>query len=339
MTRLSRVLVTGATGLLGNNLVRHLLGLGARVRVLVREGADPRPLEGLDVERAVGDVRDAAAVARALTDVEAVYHAAAVVAIQTGGLDSLREVNVGGTRQLARAARTTGARMVHVSSVDALGYGSRARPATEDTPPASRISVPYVISKREAEAVVRREVALGLDAVTVNPVFVLGPWDWKPSSGRLLLAVARGQGRLAPAGGNDFCHAADIAAGIAAAGRSGRRGERYILGGEALSYREAFDLMAEITGGARAMATVPPVAVRAVGWLGTALGWATGSEPALNAASAALGSIPHHFDDGKARHELGYRSRPARDAAQDAWDWLLEWGYATPSGRTGARRL
>jgi dihydroflavonol-4-reductase len=219
--------------------------------------------------------------------------------------------------------------MVHVSSVDALGYGTREHPATEEAPPDASIAVPYVVTKREAELAVLEQAARGLDVVIVNPVFVLGPWDWKPSSGRLLLEIARGAGRLAPPGGNDFAHAEDVARGIVRAAERGRRGERYILGGDALSYREAFAAFAELTGGARPIATVPEVLVKSAGWGGTAIGWLTGREPPLNAASASLGCLPHHFDDAKARRELGYRSRAARDAAGDAWGWLLEQGYVT----------
>jgi dihydroflavonol-4-reductase len=184
------------------------------------------------------------------------------------------------------------------------------------------------VTKREAELAVLEQAALGLDAVIVNPVFVLGPWDWKPSSGRMLLAIARGAGRFAPPGGNDFAHAEDVAAGVMRAAERGRTGERYILGGEALSYREAFALIAEVTGGPRPIATVPGAVVKSVGWGGTAIGWFTGREPALNAASAALGCLPHHFDDAKASRELGYRSRAARVAARDAWSWLVERGYS-----------
>jgi len=331
----SRVLVTGATGLIGNNLVRELLARGDAVRVLVREGADPRALGGLAVERRHGDVRDAAAVGGAAQGVDIVYHVAGKVAIGWRGLDALREVNVGGTEVVARAARAGGARLVHVSSVDALGFGTRARPADEHAPPDGRIVVPYVITKREAEGVVREEVARGLDAVIVNPVFVLGPWDWKPSSGRLLLAVARGAARLAPGGGNDFCHAADVAAGLVAAAERGRRGERYILGGEALSYREAFARFAEVTGGPAPVALAPAPLVWALGWAGTAFGVVTGSEPALNAGSAVLGCLAHHFDDRKAREELGYGSRPAQEAAADAWAWMTAHGYVKP--RRGRR--
>ncbi|MFO0004951.1 MAG: NAD-dependent epimerase/dehydratase family protein, partial [bacterium] len=94
----------------------------------------------------------------------------------------MRRVNVQGTRLVAEAARKAGARLVQVSSVNALGLTGDGSPADEDTPFQNTVECPYVVTKREAEQVVLEEVDRGLDAVIVNPVFMLGAWDWKPSS-------------------------------------------------------------------------------------------------------------------------------------------------------------
>lgn len=321
------LLVTGATGLLGNNVARLALARGRAVRCLVRPQSDPRPLRGLDVERVEGDVRDPPSVERAVAGAELVVHAAAKVSIGRTGMAAFREVNVGGTLAVAEACRARGARLVHVSSVDALPFGTRERPTAEEGGKGPVLEVPYMVSKREAEGVVLDQVQRGLDAVIVNPGYLLGPWDWKPSSGRLLVAVSRGAGLLAPPGGNDFCHVEDVAAGILAAAEGGRRGERYILSGEALTYREAFALFARVTGAPGPVATLPPRALSAAGRVGDLVGRLIGSEPALNSAAARAASLPHHFDSSKAREELGYASRPAEAAAADGWRWLREEGY------------
>ena len=321
-------LVTGATGLLGNNLVRRLLARGEEVRVLVREGSDPRPLKWLAVRVVRGDVRDPSAVGAAVRGAARVYHAAGRVGIGLRGAAAFEEVNVGGTTRVAAACRREGARLVHVSSVDAQGWGTIEAPADESAPPGAGADVPYCASKRRAEAAVQREVERGLDAVVVRPAFLLGPWDWKPSSGRMLLAVARGRGRVAPPGGNDVCHAVDVADGCIAAAERGRSGEAYLLGGEALTYREAFALFAEVTGGPPPLLTAPAPLVRAAGRMASGVGRLLGRETDLNAASAALGCLPHHVDDVRARDELGYANRGARAAAEDAWAWFVERGYA-----------
>ncbi|HQU44949.1 MAG TPA: NAD-dependent epimerase/dehydratase family protein [Pirellulales bacterium] len=320
-------LVTGATGLVGNNVVRLLLQRGHRVRVLGRTSSDSRPLADLDVERATGDIRDADSLRAACRGVGRVIHAAARVHIGWSGLAEQRAVNVEGTRNVALAAREAGARLVHVSTVDTMGRGTRQCPADEETPLGRHVECPYVVTKREAEKLVLDLVPQGLDAVIVNPAYMLGPWDWKPSSGRMLLAVARGQGLAAPPGGNDFCDVRDVAAGILAAAETGIAGRRYILGGHPLSYYEAWSLFAEITGRRRPMRVMRVPVVHALGALGSLWGRITGREPDLNRAAAALSVMEHHFSAERAVRELGYQMRSVREATVAAWEWFVGHGY------------
>lgn len=320
-------LVTGATGLVGNNVVRMLLDQGQQVRVLSRETADSRPLAGLDIEIRRGDICDPAAVRRAVEGASRVVHSAAMVHIGWTGLERQRTVNVEGTRHVAAAAREAGARMVHVSTVDTLGRGSRAAPADEETPLGACVACPYVVTKREAERAVLEEIGRGLDAVIVNPAFMLGPWDWKPSSGRMLLAIGRGRGYVAPPGGNDFCDVRVVAAGILAAAERGTVGRRYVLGGEPLSYFDAWTMFAEITGRRPPRRVMRKPVLRLAGTLGSLWGRLTGSEPDLNTASAAISMEEHHFSPARACRELGYTPRPAREAATAAWEWFGEHGY------------
>jgi dihydroflavonol-4-reductase len=241
-------LVTGATGLVGNNVVRLLLARGEAVRVLVRTTADRRPLAGLDLDIASGDVRDQAAVARACQDVTAVIHCAGHVHIGWARPDIYREINVLGTVHVADACLGARARMVHVSTTDVFGRCSLSEPTSEDTPAGEAPPVPYVTSKREAEHAVRERVADGLDAVTVNPGFMLGPWDWKPSSGKLLLAASRASTFLAPRGWLSLCDARDVAAGVVTARDQRKKGERYILAGQTMEWIDALRLFAEVCG-------------------------------------------------------------------------------------------
>jgi dihydroflavonol-4-reductase len=322
------ILVTGATGLVGNNVVRRLVERGAAVRVLVRPGFQPRVFGDLDLEIASGDVCNAADVRRAVQGAAGVIHSAGYVQLGWSQPEAYRAVNVEGTRNVAAAARAAGVRMVHVSSCDALGVRSLADPADEDTPFAGAAPVPYAVTKAQAEDVVLEEVARGLDAVIVNPAFMLGPWDWKPSSGRMLLAVARGQGWFAPPGHFNVCDVRDVASGIRAALDRGQSGRRYILGGETMSYLDAWRLFADVIGVRRPIGRIGPVVTRLAGWGGDLWGKFSGKEPDVNSAALALARLPKHYTSDRARRELGYEPRPFRQAVQDAWEWFVANGYA-----------
>ncbi len=312
---MSTTLVTGATGLLGNNVVRALLGRGASVRVLVRDRADPRPLAGLDVEVRRGDVRDAAAVEAACRGAEVVVHAAAKVGIGSVGLASYREVNVGGTENVRRAVMRHGSRLIHVSTSDTVASSAHGEPADETASFDATHTTAYSVSKWEAEA-------LAADAVIVNPGFLLGPWDWKPSSGRMLLAISRGQGLLAPRGHGSFVDARDVAAAILAAAERGRAGQRYLLTGERLAWVDAWSLFADVTGGRAPRGRVWPLAAWIGGRSGDLIAKFTGREPDVNSAALRSALRPSRFSSRLAEEELGFRRRPLRETVVDAWAWF-----------------
>jgi dihydroflavonol-4-reductase len=322
-------LVTGATGLLGNNVVRLLLERGESVRVLTRDNSDPRPLKNLDVEIVHGDVRDAESVRRACAGCQRVVHSAAYVHIGWSAVELARAINVEGTRHVAEAALAAGARMVHVSTVDTLGLGSRDKPADEETSLGEKVPFTYVVTKREAEQLVSQYVQQGLNASIVNPGFMLGPWDWKPSSGRMLLQVGKRFTPFAPTGGMTLCDVRDVAAGILAAFERGEAGRRYILGGHCMLFFDAWKLFAEVAGSRGPKMKAGPL----LRWIGGAGGdlWGklTGREPDLNSAAARASSDFHYYSSARAESELGYHTRPARETVQDAWQWFKHHGYAS----------
>lgn len=319
-------LVTGATGLLGNNLVRLLLKQGQTVRVLVRPQSDPRPLAGLEVQRVIGDVTDQAAVRQAVRGARLVFHCAAHVHLGWRQWEEHRAINVEGTRQVATAALDEGARLVHVSAINALGLGRLDQPADEDSALEGIVPVPYVVTKRQAEEVVLDLVRQGLDAVIVNPGCMFGPWDWKPSSGKMLLAVTR-FAPFAPLGAVSFCDARDVAEGTLAAARLGRTGRRYILAGHNLSYWQAWRQMARLAGKRGPILPMGPLFRAISGPVLDLHTWWTGREGDANSAVLRLGRQEHCFSSRRAQEELGYQIRPFDQTLQDTWDWFRSYGY------------
>ena len=316
------ILITGATGLVGNNVVRLAIAQGYRVRVLVRKGCDQRPFEGLDVEQFVGDVVDSDSILKAVDGVDAVVHSAAVVHIGWSQLELQRRVNVQGTRNVAAAARSAGARMIHVSSVDALGIGAVDQPATEETPREGKTPCSYVITKREAEEAFHGEIEQGLDGVIVNPGFMLGPWDWKPSSGRMLVEVANRFAPVAPSGGMSLCDVRDVAAGILSAVSKGKSGENYILAGHNVTYLDAWRDFARVAGRRGPLMRMGPLIRWGAGRGGDLFGKLIGNESDVNSAAIAMSSLYHYYDSSKAQRELDYRIRPMGETIHDAWKWF-----------------
>lgn len=324
----TRVLVTGGTGLLGNNVVRALLDRGVPVRVLARQGSGCRALAGLDVEIRRGDIEDEAAVEDACTGCELVVHSAAMVHIGRRGLGRFERVNVGGTRHVLEAARRSGARLVHVSSADTVGVVSLDIPADESTPFDSSIRIPYMVTKRAAEDLVIDGARDGLDAVIVNPGFLVGPWDWRPSSGAMLLSVGRGLGWLAPRGYGSFVDVRDVTEALLAAAETGTPGRPYLLTGETLSYLDAWKLFADVTGRPPPHGDLGPVLSRLAGFAGDVGGWFAGRELPVNSGALGVSDRPRHYSSARAGAELGFRRRPLRSSVEDAWAWFREHGYA-----------
>jgi dihydroflavonol-4-reductase len=312
----------------GNNVVRLLLERGEDVRVFIRERSDHTPLQGLPVQWSHGDIRDPIAVNTAVGKTDRVVHCAAQVQIGWQGLALQRAINVEGTRNVADAALKNRVRMVHVSSIDTFGAAAPDRPIDEHSAPAGEVPCPYVVTKREAEQIVLDRVAHGLNGVIVNPGFMLGPWDWKPSSGRLLLKVAQGWALVAPPGSNSYCDVRDVAAGIIAALEKAPRGDRYILAGKTLSYMDAIRIFARVTGQRPPFRIARNVTVKVVGYVGDLFGWIVGHELDVNSAASAMSLLPKYFSSAKAQAELGYRTRDVEQSAADAWAWFRQHGYA-----------
>ncbi|MFN0020806.1 MAG: NAD-dependent epimerase/dehydratase family protein [Pirellulaceae bacterium] len=321
-----KYLVTGATGLLGNNIVRRLLEVGQQVRVLSRSNDDPRPFAGLNVDRRTGNVINAADMLEAVQGIDVVIHSAGHVHIGWSQEKQHRLVNVEGARNAAVAARTVGARLVHISSVNALGLGRLDNPANEETALPGAILCPYVVTKRAGAEAVLKEIERGLSAVILNPGFMLGPWDWKPSSGKMLLEVAR-FAPLSPTGAFSVADARDVAAAVVQAAKSSSVQGKYVLAGHNLTYFDAWTKFAGAAGKRGPRFRCGPINR----WIGALSGdfWSrvTGREPNLNSAGMLMSCQHHCFSSAKAENELAYSIRPLEVTIRDAWSWFVEHGY------------
>lgn len=334
------VVVTGASGHLGANLVRALLGRGERVRVLVHRHA--RALEGLEVEVAQGDVLDAASLDAAFAGAEVVYHVAGVISIVGDPHGTVRRVNVDGAERAARAALRCGVRrLVHCSSVHAFELRGGGRPLDESGPrvPDDPGRYPaYDRSKAEGERRVREVIAQGLEAVIVHPTGVIGPWDYEPSRmGRVFLSLYRRRLPALVTGGFDWVDGRDVAEGLMAAAERGRPGESYLLPGHFCSMTELATMAEAVTGRRPPRLTLPVGLARVGSPVMRLLGKVAGSEPLYTAESLDALAAGCRVDGAKAARELGHRPRPAVESVRDLYRWFAGQGVIPADAVVGDR--
>jgi dihydroflavonol-4-reductase len=317
---MKRVAVTGASGHIGANLVRELLGRGYQVVALIRQSR--LALEGLEVERVDGDVLDVDSLRRAFRGAEQVFHLAALISIQPGVGEKLERVNVEGTRNVIRACEEEGvATLVHFSSIHALAQEPMDQPVTENNPLADERGVhvaDYDLSKAHADRLVRNIAGQSLQTRIIYPTAVFGPNDFKLSLfGHALNKLARGKLPALVAGGFDWVDARDVAWGAVEAAEKGADGDRYMLSGHYLDMQQVAAVVAELTGVAAPRLSFP-VGLAAV-FAPLMSGWArlTGDTPLYTRDSLAALKANKVMSHARAGRELGYRPRPFHESMAD----------------------
>ncbi len=318
--------ITGATGFVGWHVARTLIEKGHRVRALVRPG---RTVPELDVEPAEGDIRDRASLDRAMAGCGVAFHVAADYRLWAPRPAEVFDANVQGTLHVLHAARDAGLeRLVYTSTVGCIGItGPRA--GTEDAPTMrEQMEGPYKQSKYEAELRVIEFASSGFPVVIVNPTAPIGDHDFKPTpTGKIILDFLRGRIPAFTDTGLNLVDVRDVAEGHRLALEHGRKGDRYILGGENLTLQTILQQLAEVSGRPAPSVEIPyPVAYLA-GWVSTQWAKLTATEPAVPLDAVRMSAKKMWVSHEKASVLLGYRPGPVRTAIERAVDWFRANGY------------
>ncbi|MGH8124357.1 MAG: hopanoid-associated sugar epimerase [Rhodanobacteraceae bacterium] len=326
---MTRVLVSGANGFVGSAVARALLRHGYGVRAMARRSSDIANLDGLDVEIVRADLLDPPSLRDALAGCEGLFHVAADYRLWARDPHAIRMANVRGTRNIFAAARKCGiARIVHTSSVAALGLHHDGTPADEETRAQySDMIGEYKRSKYLAEKMARRRARAGQDIVIVNPSAPVGPRDRKPTpTGQMIVDAARGRMPAYVDTGLNIVHVDDVAEGHVLAWERGQSGRRYVLGGENMSLLAILQSVAALCGGRGPRIRLPNPVLLPVAHVAEAWAHLSGHQPTITVDGVKLARHKMYFTSRRAETELGYRARPAREALADAIQWFRENG-------------
>ncbi len=334
------VLVTGATGHIGSNLVRLLKYRGERVRALVH--LNRQPLDKLGIDTVAGDVCRLESLYQAFEGIHTVYHLAACLSLTTSKRQQMVPVNINGTRNVIDACLKTGVhRLVHFSSIHALAPVNHDEIINEscrlmeipDRPP-------YGMSKALGEIEVRKGIDRGLNAIIIRPTAVLGPYDFQPSFfGEVLLLLAKGRLPGLVQGGFDWVDVRDVVDGAVSAARTAPVGSSFLLAGRWSSFSEIADIVSKFSG-------VPAPSFFCPLWLAefgapfvTLYDRIRQRRPLYTSFAVKTIKTSPQVSHEKATRELGYHPRPLEESIRDTLEWFREIGILNylPTGTSPVR--
>ena len=317
------VVITGASGHIGANLVRALIEKGRPTRCLVH--LSTRALEGLNTELVRSDIGDVESLCHAFRGAEVVYHLAACISLSMDDWPRLEAVNVSGTRNVIDACLRTGVRrLVHFSSIHALVQEPFNTPVDENRPLVDSVRCPpYDRSKAAAEKEIRRGIERGLDAVIINPTGIIGPYDYQPSFlGEAILSMAQNRLPAMVAGGFDWVDVRDVVAGAMRAEAQSPKGATYLLSGHWVSMCDIAAMVAGITGVKNNKFTCPLWLARLGAPVIQGVSRVSGKRPLYTSVSLKALKSNRNISHGKAARELGYQPRPFRETLEDTLRWF-----------------
>lgn len=318
-------LVTGATGHIGNVLVRKLLERGENVRALILPGESRESISGLKVEAFEGDVLNMDSVFESMQGIKGIFHLAGVISIMPGANPFVRKVNVEGTKNILRAASEKKVKLIYTSSIHAI---QRVEEGVIDESVPYDMNNPYGAydrSKAEATLEVLNAARSGLEAVVACPTGVIGPYDFRGSMmGAVIHDAAVAKPTLYVDGAYDFVDVRDVADGLIAAAENGKRGESYILSGQKITVRYLLETVREITGKHFFQMKIPFDLAKFAAKFTPAYYRFANETPRFTPYSLEVLQSNSNISHAKATRELGYKPRPIFDSIRDAVKWFLE---------------
>ena len=324
------ILVTGANGFIGSNLVRELMKDGEDIRVAIRKTSDTRNIDDLDVDRVYWDIRNRETVKKALNGCDTLYHTAAYFAHWAPDKSLFYDINVNGTKVLFEEALFQGLKkVIYTSTSNTIGSHGAGNYVKEDAKfNGWDAGDHYAISKYIAENEAKKLCEKGLPLVIVNPTLVIGVRDRKPTpSGALIVDIVNRDMPGYIEGAINVIDVEDVARGQIQAAQKGKIGERYIFGNENLFVGDFFKLIAEIAGVDPPKLKIPYRIALLLGYIFQLGARITKKPPIVSVSQVRLGRMGEHFDCSKAVNGLGLKQTPIKKTIEKAINWFSKNGY------------
>ena len=323
-----KVLITGGNGFIGSRVVAALVSRGYPVRCLLRPNSRTHRIDGLQWERATGDVRDLPSILNAIRGCDAVIHAASLSSWADLDSPELDSVVLGGTLNILEAIRNqaTPPRLIYVGSAACLGGSSTPdRIPDEDAPfELNPTLFRYAALKRQAsDSCLLAWKTAGIPAIVVHPAETYGPGDDSHVTASTLIDFAKGAFTFVCPGGTSVVHVDDVAEAIVLALKKGTPGQSYFLGGDNLSIREMAKTAHRVLGRDRPVLCIPTPFFRSVIAI---MGILPGQWAKQNRTKYRYANHFWFYSNTRARNELGATFRSAEATFRDTYDWLATRG-------------
>jgi dihydroflavonol-4-reductase len=326
-----KVIITGADGVLGSNLVREFLSRDYEVSVfLLNDLKDPVTLNDLKLNYFYGNILDKETVYRAFEGQDYVVHAAASTVVYPARFEMINMVNIEGTKNVIDAVlKNNITKLIHVGTANSFSYGTKDKPGNETNPYKGYVyGLDYIDSKKKAQDLVLNAVKENdLNAVVLNPTFMIGPYDSKPSSGSMIIALKNGKIPGYTVGAKNYIAVKDAAVAIANAIDLGKKGECYILGNHNMSFKNAFEVFANVIGVKPPKRKLSSKVVILYGAFNSFLAKTLKFTPSVTRELAKISCEEQYYCSCKAREELKMPITPIEVAVKECYEWFIENGY------------
>jgi len=319
------ILVTGATGFLGQNLVPRLTSLGHRVRTFARSKSLPSGLAKLDLEHCNGDITNFEQVSSAVNGMDIVYHLAGLVSYKKRDFDKAHATNVLGTRNVMQASLVANvSRVIHTSSVAAFGIPKEGEIGSEEIEyNLSGMGLTYCDTKHLAEQEVLSRVSSGLPAIILNPGIIFGEGDSHPHHHAIFAAMSKGWMIGVPSGGVTFSDINDVVEAYIHCLNKGKVGERYAVVSANLSFKDAALIFAKLNSLNGPLFEIPNKFLIGLGTVVENVLPLFGVDPPLTRQVAWLSQQKIFFSSAKACAEINFRPTPFADTVRRTSNYYL----------------